>query len=45
VFAGARDAIDGVWRAGRKVVSSGRHHARDDAARAFRTTLARLLQE
>jgi len=45
VFAGVRDAIDGVWRAGRKVVSSGRHQARDDAERSWRATLARLLRE
>jgi formimidoylglutamate deiminase len=45
VFAGVRDAIDGVWRAGRKVVSSGRHHARDSAEQAWRATLARLLRE
>jgi formimidoylglutamate deiminase len=45
VFAGARDCIDGVWRAGRKLVSSGRHHARDDAASACRAALARLLRD
>jgi formimidoylglutamate deiminase len=45
VFAGARDAIDGVWRAGRKLVSGGRHHARDEAAGAWRATLSRLLRE
>ncbi|HEX6636650.1 MAG TPA: formimidoylglutamate deiminase [Steroidobacteraceae bacterium] len=45
VFAGARDAIDGVWRAGRKLVSAGRHHARDAAESAWRATLARLLRE
>jgi formiminoglutamate deiminase len=45
VFAGARDAIDGVWRAGRKLVSGGRHHARDEAARAWRATIARLLHD
>jgi formiminoglutamate deiminase len=44
VFAGARDAIDGVWRAGRKLVSSGRHHARGEAERSWRATLARLLR-
>ncbi|HUQ09254.1 MAG TPA: formimidoylglutamate deiminase [Steroidobacteraceae bacterium] len=44
VFAGVRDAIDGVWRAGRKVVVAGRHALRDPAERAWRTTLARLLQ-
>jgi formiminoglutamate deiminase len=45
VFAGARDAIDGVWRAGRRVVSAGRHHGRDEAERAWRHTLSRLLRE
>jgi formiminoglutamate deiminase len=45
VFAGARDAIGGVWRAGRKVVADGRHQARDAAERAWRATLARLLRE
>lgn len=45
VFAGVREAIDGVWRAGRKVVSSGRHHAREGAEQAWRATLARLLRE
>jgi formimidoylglutamate deiminase len=45
VFAGARDAIDGVWRAGRKLVTAGRHHARDAAERAWRATLSRLLAD
>jgi formimidoylglutamate deiminase len=45
VFAGARDAIDGVWRAGRKLVIQGRHVARDEAARAWRAALARLLRD
>ena len=45
VFAGARDAIDGVWRAGRKLVSGGRHHARDEAARAWRAAVSRLLRD
>lgn len=45
VFAGVRDAIDGVWRAGRKVVAAGRHHLRDEAERAWRATLVRLLRE
>lgn len=45
VFAGARDAVDAVWRAGRKRVADGRHHLRDDAERAWRATLARLLRE
>jgi formimidoylglutamate deiminase len=45
IFAGARDAIDGVWRAGRKLVSGGRHHAREPAARAWRQALTRLLAD
>jgi len=45
VFAGARDCVDGVWRAGRKLVSSGRHHARDEAARACRAAISRLLRD
>lgn len=45
VFAGARDAIDGVWRAGVKRVSAGRHHARDESLRAWRKALARLLRD
>ena len=45
VFAGARAPIVGVWRAGRKVVSAGRHLARDQAAKVWRATLARLLRD
>ena len=45
VFAGLRDGVDGVWRAGRKRVAGGRHHLREDAERAWRLTLARLLRE
>ena len=45
VFAGVRNAVDGVWRAGRKLVTRGQHHARDEAGRAWRSTLARLLRE
>ena len=30
IFAGGNDCIDGVWRAGRKLVSSGEHKARDE---------------
>jgi formimidoylglutamate deiminase len=44
VFAGARDAVDGVWRAGRKVVSGGRHVLRDECRGSWQATLARLLQ-
>ena len=45
VFAGLRDAVDGVWRAGIKQVTGGRHHLRDEAERAWRLALARLLRE
>jgi formimidoylglutamate deiminase len=45
VFAGARDAIDGVWRAGRQWVKHGRHSGRDAAERAWRATLKRLLRD
>lgn len=45
VFAGARDSIDAVWRAGKRRVAGGRHHLRDEAERAWRATLARLLRE
>lgn len=45
VFAGGRGAIDGVWRAGRKLVAGGRHNGREAAERAWRATLARLLAD
>jgi formimidoylglutamate deiminase len=45
IFAGARNAIDGVWRAGFKVVSDGRHHAREAAERDWREALDSLLKE
>jgi formimidoylglutamate deiminase len=42
LFAARAPAVDGVWRRGRKVVSGGRHLARDGIVRAYRETLARL---
>jgi formimidoylglutamate deiminase len=45
VFAGARNSIDGVWRAGRKVVSQGRHHSREAVVTRYRDTLRRLLAQ
>lgn len=42
IFAGGSAAIDGVWRRGRQVVASGRHHAREAIARRYRATLAAL---
>jgi formiminoglutamate deiminase len=43
IFAGAT-AIDSVWSAGRKVVSAGRHHARERIAGRYQATLQRLLR-
>jgi formiminoglutamate deiminase len=43
VFAAPRGAIDGVWRAGTRQVSGGRHHARDAVAVRYATTLAELI--
>ncbi len=43
VFASSRGLIDGVWRAGRKVVSGGVHANRAAIATRFRATLQRLL--
>jgi len=43
IFAGGRRLIDCVWRAGEKVVSSGRHRHRDAIADRYRRTLQRLL--
>ena len=43
IFAGG-GTIDGVWRAGRKVVANGEHVARAAVARDFRTALARVLR-
>jgi formimidoylglutamate deiminase len=43
VFAGRRDVIDGVWRAGRKLVSNGRHHRRDEIAARYRQALEKVL--
>jgi formimidoylglutamate deiminase len=44
IFAGGAGCIDGVWRAGRKLVSEGRHIERDPVARDFQATLRKLLR-
>ena len=44
LFAGGRGVIDCVWRHGAKVVSQGRHHARDAIVRRYRATLCGLLE-
>ena len=43
VFAGRHGAVDAVWRAGRRVVSQGRHHARSEIARRYAGTLKKVL--
>lgn len=42
IFASAGNAVDCVWRAGRKVVSHGTHIRRDAIAARYRRTLERL---
>ncbi len=42
IFGGARDLVDRVWNGGRKVVSDGRHGARETIASRFGETLRRL---
>jgi len=44
IFAGA-GAIDSVWSAGRKVVSAGKHLARERIVGRYRATLTRLLSQ
>lgn len=43
VFAGARGAIDCVWRRGEKLVEAGRHRARDPIQRRYRTVLEKMV--
>lgn len=43
VFGLGRDAIDGVWRAGRQVVKAGRHVERDRLLADYRRALAKVL--
>jgi formiminoglutamate deiminase len=44
VFAGGDQRIDSVWRAGRRVVSKGRHIEREKIEALYRATLERLLR-
>jgi formiminoglutamate deiminase len=44
IFAARRPMVDCVWRAGRKVVSAGRHVDADRIERRYRDVLARLTQ-
>ena len=43
VFAAGAAAINGVWRRGRKLVSDGRHVARDRVERDYRAALDKVL--
>lgn len=43
IFSGGNAAIDGVWRAGHKVVTRGQHHAREPIVRRYRAALKRLI--
>ena len=43
IFAGG-GTVDGVWRAGRKVVANGLHVARENVAKQFRAAVARVLR-
>ena len=45
IFAGGRTVIESVWRAGRQVVSAGRHVRRDSVEARYRAVLSRLLAE
>ncbi|WP_420382773.1 formimidoylglutamate deiminase [Novosphingobium sp.] len=44
IFAAGRTAIDCVWRHGTKLVTQGRHHAREAITRRYRATLTGLLE-
>ena len=43
IFAGGREVIDCVWRAGEKVVSGGRHHRREAIVARYRRAMKALL--
>jgi formiminoglutamate deiminase len=43
IFAARGGAVDGVWRRGRKVVSGGRHHARDAVTARYAKALKLIL--
>jgi formiminoglutamate deiminase len=44
IFGSGNSVIDGVWRAGHKVVTHGAHHAREAIVRRYRGVLARLVR-
>ena len=43
VFAGRKDMVDCVWRAGAKLVTNGRHHRRAEIAGRYRQALEYVL--
>jgi formiminoglutamate deiminase len=43
IFAAGQPAVDCVWRRGRKLVSGGRHIARDRVVKDYRAVLAKML--
>jgi cytosine/adenosine deaminase-related metal-dependent hydrolase len=43
IFAAGSAAIEGVWRRGARVVTSGRHHGREAIRARYARTLAALL--
>jgi len=43
IFAAGKEAVDCVWRAGRKVVTSGRHHNRSAIQSCYKASLRRVL--
>ncbi len=45
IFSGRHSLVDCVWRAGRKLVTGGRHEQREAIGQRYRQTLARMLQD
>ena len=45
IFAGGREAVEAVWRAGDQVVAEGRHRQAQPIAARYRKTLKRLLTD
>ena len=43
IFSSRGQAIDAVWRSGRRVVSNGRHHAREAIERSYRAAIIAVL--
>jgi cytosine/adenosine deaminase-related metal-dependent hydrolase len=42
IFTGGDSLVDCVWVAGKKIVSGGRHHRRDEIARRFAGVMREL---